>query len=294
MVGVGIGAALIGSSGALADVEEATDDDPANQLWDCSARRVEMGDPGVDVLRCLTFTFDPPDDIESAVLYFDIDAPTNSLQDTDSLQVAVGQPFEECAWAQGAMAGCLIVHGGFAGGERSLVVDLLNLGCDASAPVVDDQRQQALVAQLDTGVVHVMLQDDTAVNRAWLDINGDPPPQVCGTSTQAVPVAVVEGQTAASSDGGSNNTKTVTTVVGVAAAGAVIAAGASAAARQARVKRLRPRIGVRRVPDSGRLELNDDDHSSVAISVRSIRDDIGSQVLSAPDSTVSASNVKVT
>ena len=225
MVGVGIGAALIGSSGALADVEEATDDDPANQLWDCSARRVPMGDPGVDVLRCLTFTFDPPDDIESAVLYFDIDAPTNSLQDTDSLQVAVGQPFEECAWAQGAMAGCLIVHGGFAGGERSLVVDLLNLGCDASAPVVDDQRQQALVAQLATGVVHVMLQDDTAVNRAWLDINGDPPPQVCGTSTQAVPVAVVEGQTAASSDGGSNNTKTVTTVVGVAAAGAVIAAG---------------------------------------------------------------------
>ena len=166
---------------------EASTDDPENQLWDCSARRVPFGDPAVDVLRCLTFRFDPPDDITSAVLYLDIDAPTNSLQDTDSLVVAVGEPFDECVPAQGAMAGCVTVHGGFQGGERSLVVNLADLACDASTPVVDAPRQQAVLAQLATGVVHVMLQDDTMVNGAWLDINGAPAPAACGTQTVAVP-----------------------------------------------------------------------------------------------------------
>jgi hypothetical protein len=281
IVGIGIGASLLGSAPAAAEVSEGSDSDPANQLWDCPVRHVPFGDVGVDVLRCLTFTFDPPDDIQSAVLYLDIDAPTNSLQDTDSMVVAVGQPFEECTWAQGTMPGCVIVHGGFVGGERSLVVDLLDLSCDASAPVVDATRQQALADQLATGVIHVMLQDDTAVNRAWLDVNGDPPPQVCGTSPEAVPVRIVEGQTASASDGGSSTGKTVAVVAGVAAAGAIAVAGASSAARQARVKRVRRRVGIRRVPDSGRIEIEHDRREpSVAIGVRSVRDDIGSQVLS--------------
>lgn len=257
-------------------MSDATDSDPANQLWDCGARRVPLGDPGVDVLRCLTFTFDPPADIEQAVLYFDIDAPTNSLQDTDSLVVAVGQPFDECSWAQGGMAGCLVVHGGFQGGERSLVVDLLNLACDASATTIDAQRQQAMIDQLATGVVHVMLQDDTAVNAAWLDVNGSPAP-ACGTSAAAVPVAVVQGRPPASSDEGLG---TIAIVAAVTGAGAVAVAAATSAARQARTRRIRRSVNVRRVSEPGRVELRDDDPSSVAISVRSWRDDIGIQELS--------------
>ena len=144
-VWVGIGAALLPPAPVSADVADASADDPENQLWDCSARRVAFGDPAVDTLRCLTFRFDPPDDITSAVLYLDIDAPSNSLQDTDSLVVAVGEPFAECSWGQGAMAGCVSVHGGFQGGERSLVVDLANLACDPSAIVGDGTPQSAVL-----------------------------------------------------------------------------------------------------------------------------------------------------
>ena len=280
----GIGVAIAGSSPALAVTDDASDSDPENQLWDCSARHVPLGQVGDDVLRCLTFRFDPPDDIERAVLYLDIDAPTNSLQDTDALVVAVGKPFDECTWAQGAMAGCVVVHGGFVGGERSLVVDLLDLGCDPGAPVVDTERQQALNAQLATGVVHVMLQDDTAVNGAWLDINGDAAPAVCGTSPLAVPVAVVE-RGAAPPAGASDSGSGPPTIAVVAAAAAVTAAAGTAGAQRLRTRRLRPRVGVRRVPDpAGRIELADH-QPSFAISVQSIRDDVGEQVLTGSDFT---------
>ena len=282
-VWVGIGAALMPPSVVRADVAEASADDPENQLWDCSARRVPFGDPGVDVLRCLTFRFDPPDDISSAVLYLDIDAPTNSLQDTDSLVVAVGEPFDECVPAQGAMAGCVTVHGGFQGGERSLVVDLADLACDATTPVVDAPRQQAVLAQLATGVVHVMLQDDTMVNGAWLDINGAPAPAACGTQTVAVPVAVVQGQTgsAGSSDGGGLGT---VPKVAIAAVGVAVVAVAGTAAQQARSKgRVQPHVAVRRVPDAGQVEMTGDPDGSVAIAVRSVRDELGSQDLIGAD-----------
>jgi hypothetical protein len=279
-VWVGIGAALLPPSPVRADVTSASTDDPENQLWDCSARRVAFGDPTVDALRCLTFRFDPPDDITSAVLYLDIDAPTNSLQDTDSLVVAVGQPFDECVPAQGAMAGCVTVHGGFQGGERSLVVDLANLACDPSAPVVDAARQQAMLAELAKGVVHVMLQDDTAVNGAWLDINGAPAPATCGTRTEAVPVAVVNDQTGSSTDSSDGGGLGTVPKVAIAAAGVAVAAVAGTAAQQARAKRrIQPRVAVRRVPDAGHVELNGDQHGSVAISVRSVPDELGSQDL---------------
>jgi hypothetical protein len=279
-VWVGVGAALLPPSPVRADVAGGSADDPENQLWDCSARRVAFGDPAVDTLRCLTFRFDPPDDITSAVLYLDIDAPTNSLQDTDSLVVAVGEPFDECVPAQGAMAGCVTVHGGFQGGERSLVVDLANLACDPSAPIVDAVRQQAVLAQLATGVVHVMLQDDTAVNGAWLDVNGEPPPATCGTQTAAVPVAIVNDQTGSapgpSDEGGLGSVPKIA----IAAAGAAVVAAAGTAAQRARVKRrIHPRVAVRRVPDAGHVEMNDDRHGSVAIAVRSVPDELGSQDL---------------
>ena len=191
----------LSASTAHADVHTPVDNDPQNQLWECATRRVPMGDTREDVLRCLTFRFPAPSDVKSAVLYLDIAAPTNSLQDTDSLVVAVRQPFDDCAWAQGAMPGCVIVHGGFRGGERSLVVDLLNIACDTAAPPVDQPRLDAVRAEIESGVVHVMLQDDTAVNGGWLDINGASAP-ACGTSVDAVPTAVVLGQpTAATSVG---------------------------------------------------------------------------------------------
>ena len=169
---------LLASSGvAHADVEEAIDDDTANQLWDCDARAVPFGDTSVDTLRCLTFRFSPPDDVRRAVLYLDIDAPTNSLQDTDSLVVAVGEPFDECAWAQGGMDGCVVVHGGFSGGERSLVVNLLDVTCDPAAPPIEKDRQDAIRSQVESGVVHVMLQDDK-VSAVFRPAKAHPPLQI--------------------------------------------------------------------------------------------------------------------
>ena len=285
MVGLSIGAALLPPAPVRADVAGGSTDDPENQLWDCSARRVAFGDPAVDALRCLTFRFDPPDDITTAVLYLDIDAPTNSLQDTDSLVVAVSEPFAECSWGQGAMAGCVSVHGGFRGGERSLVVDLANIACDPSATVGDGTPQSAVLAQLATGVVHVMLQDDTAVNGAWLDVNGEPAPATCGTRTEAVPVAVVNDQTGSSTDSSDGGGLGTVPIVGIAAAaGVAVVAAAGTAAQRARAKqrvnqRVQPRVAVRRVPDAGHVEMNGDQHGSVAISVRSVPDELGSQDL---------------
>lgn len=279
-VGLGVSAGLIPAGAGRAEVSGASADDPENQLWDCGLRRVAFGDPAVDALRCLTFRFDPPDDITSAVLYLDIDAPTNSLQDTDALVVAVGSPFEECVWGQGAMAGCVVVHGGFQGGERSLVVDLADLGCDASAPVVDPARQQALLDQLATGVVHVMLQDDTAVNGAWLDVNGGPAPAACGTRSEAVPAAVVREQAGPPGEptdpGGRRTAATVVIALAVVAAVTAAAATAATASRRARLNRRGvPRVEARRRLDPGVVELNGDQHGSVVVSVRAAPDHTG-------------------
>lgn len=170
-----------------AEVIQATDNDAENLLWDCSARRVDFGNTGEDVLRCFTFRFNvPAGGITSAVVYASIEAPTGSLQDTDATVVAVGQPFEDCAPLQGTMAGCIIVHGGFAGGERSLTLDLLNLACDPSFQG-SPEKQAAMNAQLNTGVVHMLLQDDTAVHNAQLVLNEGGPTLPCGTSTDTTP-----------------------------------------------------------------------------------------------------------
>lgn len=261
---------------ARADVDQADDADPANLLWDCAARHVPFGDGAQDVLRCLTFDVPSADDIRSAVLYLDIDAPTNSLQDTDSLVVAVDEPFAECSWAQGSMAGCVVVHGGFRGGERSLVVDLLDLGCDPTVTGIDAARQDAVRDALGSGTLHVMLQDDTAVNGAWLDVNGAAPPASCGVSTDAVPLAVVTGT---ASGGGDAGAPIAAIVLGGAALIVGVPAGTTVS-RRMRTRRARRTVRVDRVPDDGAVTLDRDPHErSVAIGIRTQPDDLGVQTL---------------
>lgn len=279
-----LGAFVLGQpTVAFADVSVATDDDAANGLWDCPARRVAFGDPGVDVLRCLTFRFDVPDDLEGAVLYLDIDAPSNSLQDTDSLVVAVAEPFDDCAWAQGTMAGCVAVHGGFVGGEKSLVVDLLDLTCDATVgPTVDATRQAAVRNQIETGVVHVMLQDDTAVLGAWLDVNGQPA-LTCGTTTDIVPVDIVndarQPDTTSVGSGGGSTATTIGIVAGIVTLGAGALVG-TRSVRKARARRAQPNVRVERELDAGRIQMDESgEHRSVAIGVKKWPDDSGVQSL---------------
>jgi hypothetical protein len=170
---------------------QAVDDDPENLMWNCGTSRAAFGDPAEDRSRCLTFRYDVPGGgIQSAVVYLTIEAPTGSLQDTDSVAVAVATAFpDQCALA-GDMAGCVQVHGGFAGGERSLTVDLLDLACDASFTGTQEM-QEAVRAQLETGVLHMILQDDTAVIGGRLALNEGPAALPCGTSTEAAPVAPI-------------------------------------------------------------------------------------------------------
>jgi hypothetical protein len=164
----------------------AVDDDPENRLLNC-ADRVGFGDLTEDRVRCFTFRYDIPEGgIDSAVVYLSIEAPTGSLQDTDSVGIAVGTPFSEQCGLAGDMPGCVSVHGGFAGGERSLTVDLLDLACDAGFQG-SREMQDAVRLQLQTGVIHMILQDDTAVHGARLALNEGPPALPCGTSTEAAP-----------------------------------------------------------------------------------------------------------
>ena len=174
-----------GASMANVIVADAVDSDQENKLWDCATRRVPFGDKKVDVLRCMSFRYQiPSEGISSATLHVAVE-PLGADQDTDSTVVAVGQPFPNCASVQGQMSGCVTVHGGFKGGEPSLDLDLFNLTCDPSAAsFVSPEAQQAVIAQLQTGVLHAMLQDDTAVFRAQLILNGGPLTVPCGTSNR--------------------------------------------------------------------------------------------------------------
>ncbi len=161
----------------------ADDDDPGNRLWNCATNRIPFGSEDLDRSRCFTFRYQvPAGGVTSAVLHVAI-KPLGSLQDTDSLVVAVGEPLADCAWAQGDMAGCVTLHGGFKGGETSLNLDLSNVACDPSVQG-SAEAQRALLAQLQTGVLHLMLQDDTAVFGAQMVLNGGPATFACGTSEQ--------------------------------------------------------------------------------------------------------------
>lgn len=182
-----VGLALLAQPAAGQDyvVVQAVDDDPENRLWDCEARNVGWGDESTDMLRCFTFRFTPPaGGIRSAILHVTIKT-LGADQQTDSVNMAVDTPFPECAWgAIGQMPGCVGLHGGFVGEHVSLNIDLLNVACDSSVTWWDDAHQQAVNRQLQTGVVHLMLQDDTAAYDAQLVFNASDVPVACGGSEQ--------------------------------------------------------------------------------------------------------------
>jgi hypothetical protein len=160
----------------------AADGDPDNQLWNCETSRVPFGNEQIDASRCFTFRYAvPPGGIQSATVHIAINT-LGSLQDTDATALAVGEPYEPCAWGQGRMPGCVVVHGGFKGGEKSLNLNLLDIACDASVQG-SPEAQRLVLDQLQTGVLHMILEDDTAVYSAQLVLNGGPPSFACGTST---------------------------------------------------------------------------------------------------------------
>lgn len=166
-------------------VIDAVDDDSENRLWNCVTNRVPFDNQETDRSRCFTFRYDiPPEGITSATVHIALDT-LGSLQDTDATIVAVDQPVENCAWGQGNMPGCVVLHGGFKGGEKSLNLNLLNITCDPSIP--NTPASQELIRQaLQSGVLHMELQDDTAVYSAQLVLNGGAPGFICGTSSEQV------------------------------------------------------------------------------------------------------------
>lgn len=166
-------------------VVNAVDNDPDNRLWNCETNRVPFDNQETDRSRCFTFRYTvPPEGITSATVHIALDT-LGSLQDTDATIVAVGKPVENCAWAIGNMAGCVVLHGGFKGGEKSLNLNLLNITCDTTIPNTAE-AQQLVREQLESGVLHMLLQDDTAVYSAQLVLNGGAPSFTCGTSEETV------------------------------------------------------------------------------------------------------------
>lgn len=89
----------------------------------------------------------------------------------------------ECSsWAgQGKMPGCIVLHGGFTGNDTGYDIDLFNIACDSTVKH-DAGAQQALVEQLKTGKLHLMLQDDTVLLGAQLMLNSGPLGIACGNS----------------------------------------------------------------------------------------------------------------
>lgn len=184
-------------------VIDAVDNNPDNKLWNCETNRVPFGNEQVDRSRCFSFRYQvPPEGIKSATLHVSI-STLGANQETDSTVVAVGESFSDCAWATGGMAGCIGLHGGFEGPHRSLNLNLLDIACDPSAQG-SPEKQQALIEQLQTGVLHFLLQDDTAVYGAKLVLNGGPPTVACGTSEQPVS-EVLPGGEQPSGEGGSTS-----------------------------------------------------------------------------------------
>lgn len=166
-------------------VVKAVDDDPENRLLNCAepGYRVPFGNEEVDKGRCFTFRYQvPPGGITSATLHMTIKT-LGGDQGTDALTLAVGQRFDEYVWSEGQMRGAVGLHGGFVGGEPRLDFDLFNLACDPTvSSVINEPMQAAVIDQLNTGVMHFLLQDDTALYSAEMVLNGDPLVGPCGQS----------------------------------------------------------------------------------------------------------------
>ncbi len=192
------------ASRASALRQGAVDNDPANKLWDCETRRVPFGNAGSDVLRCFTFRYAvPAGGITSAYLH--VSVKPDGDQDTDQLVLAVERPAgTDCAL--GAMPGCVVLHGGLSRTQVSLNINLLDIGCDGSIKR-DPALQAAVVSQLASGVLHLMLQDDTAVNSAELVLNEGPSSIDCGaTDNPTNPATGGSGSGTPSTSGGSGAT----------------------------------------------------------------------------------------
>jgi hypothetical protein len=169
-------------------VVNAVDNDPENKLTYCDTWRVPFGNKDVDRQRCFTFRYSvPPGGITSAILYVSLDT-LGANQENDTLNLAVGKPYAPDTWGQGKMPGCVVLHGGgFVGMNKSLVLNLLDIACDKSVKTTPEA--QALVReQLQTGTLHMDLQDDTTVYSAQLVLNGPVPSNLqCGASNNPVP-----------------------------------------------------------------------------------------------------------
>jgi hypothetical protein len=190
-------------SGASALRASAVDNDTDNKLWDCETRRTQFGKTGEDILRCFSFRYSVPGNITSAYLHVSV-GTLGGLSDTDSLQIAVGASgpaFADCDWAKGKMPGCVTLHGGFSQGNVALNINLLDIACDKSVKFTPEQ-QRAVTAQLSTGVVHFMLQDDTVVKAAELVINEGPATIECGATNSATNPATGSTPTGTTSGGG--------------------------------------------------------------------------------------------
>ena len=177
----------------------AIDGDPENQLQWCD-NRVPFGDESSDKGRCFTFRYQvPPGGVKSALLRMSI-KPVGDA-DTDDIVAAAGSSQSKCGNVP-----CVLVHGGLAGHSNNVEIDLMNNGCDRDIQVAEE-AVQPLASQLNTGVLHVRLQDDTAVYGAQLLLNcsptckipptgsGEPNTNVSGMTIQAAKRSVIEGQT---------------------------------------------------------------------------------------------------
>ncbi len=167
-------------------VVNAVDNDPDNNLWNCETNRVPFGNNETDRSRCFSFRYQVPrEGIKSATVHISL-STLGADQDTDATIVAVGKPYAPCAWGQGKMPGCVGLHGGFQGTHKSLNLNLLDIACDRSVQA-SPEAQRLVLDQLQTGTLHMLLQDDTAMYSAQLVLNGGTPSFQCGASTSDSP-----------------------------------------------------------------------------------------------------------
>jgi hypothetical protein len=203
--------AALNQSGAITiETQELA---PDNKLAWCNDpnSRVPFGNKDSDKGRCMTFHYQiPAGGINSASLFLAIE-PLGGLQDTDATVIAVSNTFpnDYCAWGKGDFPGCVALHGGFVGNQPSLDIDLFNLKCDKAVPELPAGAQEAVIASVRSGTIHVMLEDDTAVYRAQLVLNG-PPLASCGQSDRPGTPGVAPGGNGASGSPGAGNSGTGT------------------------------------------------------------------------------------
>lgn len=145
----------------------AIDNDSANMLWNCETNDVPFGDENYDKSRCFTFRYIVPSGgIQSAVLHLAINPLDPS---TDALVFAVPTMHSNCTWTNDIP--CVGWGEPIPSGVTSLDRDLTRFNpADAQAQIL---------GELNKGVLHVLLQDDTTVYCAQLLLNGGDGTPLC-------------------------------------------------------------------------------------------------------------------